>query len=168
VDEVARQAENRADRKPSDMNWIVWLYHLLHEELGHQRRLFKQKRALEVSAEQSITLPEDSEDRLQPLESLVKKEMEPEIIRIEDIVPNPESASPDRAVETKELLQHLQETVRAWPRADREVFELYYVEGFEPQEVATISGRPLQKVKESIAAIQQRLREQMVQEEILV
>jgi RNA polymerase sigma factor (sigma-70 family) len=168
VDEVARQAENRADRKPSDMNWIVWLYHLLHEELCHQRRLFKQKRALEVSAEQSITLPEDSEDRLQPLESLVKKEMEPEIIRIEDIVPNPESASPDRAVETKELLQHLQETVRAWPRADREVFELYYVEGFEPQEVATISGRPLQKVKESIAAIQQRLREQMVQEEILV
>jgi hypothetical protein len=36
----------------------------------------------------------------------------------------------------KDLLEPLQTAVQNWPRAERDIFELYFIEGFEPDEIA--------------------------------
>ncbi|MDB6064691.1 MAG: putative sigma 54 modulation protein/ribosomal protein [Pedosphaera sp.] len=164
VDEAARQAEAKAGAKPRKMSWRVWFYHLIHEELRRQRQIFKQKQAKEVSVEEPRTLPEDTEAALLPGDLMVKKEVEPEVIKTEDIVANPEAVPPDQVVEEKELLEHLQGAIQSWPKAEREVFELYFVEGIEPEEIAAITGQPKEKVRESIASIQRRLRDELLEE----
>jgi DNA-directed RNA polymerase specialized sigma24 family protein len=40
---------------------------------------------------------------------------------------------------------------------------LQVVEGLEAEEIAMVTGRPLKTVRESIASIQQRLREEMLE-----
>jgi len=165
IDEVARQAETKASRKPPRMSWLVWFYHLLHEELHRQRIMFKRKQAEEVSIEEFKTLPENSEAALQPLELMVKKKMEPEITRVEDLIPDPTVAPPDQVVEQNDLLESLQERIQSWPRPQRDVFELHFVQGFEPDEIAMITGQPLKTLQDQIATIQSRLREEMRQEE---
>src|SRR6266850_3739897 len=57
VDEVVGQAEARADKKPKQLSWRVWLYHLLHEELRRQRNSYKQREGKELPTEKTITLP---------------------------------------------------------------------------------------------------------------
>lgn len=168
VDEVARQAEANPRRKPKKMSWLVWLFHLLHQELRRQREHLKQEQAEAIPIERRTTLPELEPKALQPLEQVVEKEIEPQIIRTEDVIPNPEAVPPDRFVEEKELLEELQEAIQNWPQPEREVFELYFVQGFEPDEIAQITGHPLKQVKETLAAVQGRLRQELLQEEALV
>ncbi len=165
VDEAAHQAEAKALRKPRQMSWLVWFYHLLHAELRRQRTRLKRQEAEEIPVELKKTLPENSEALLQPLEVMVKKEMEPEVTRIEDLVPNPEVAPPDLLVEQNELLEHLQASVQSWPLPQRNVFELHFVQGFEPREVSMITGLPLQTVRDHISAIHTWLREEIMREE---
>jgi len=168
VDEVARQAEASANRKPERVSWRVWIYHLLHEELRRQRRMFKQKQVEEIPTEKQTTIPELKMKALQPMEQMVEKVMEPQVIHIEDIVSNPDAVPPDELVEEKELLEELQDAVQSWPRPERDVFELYFVQGFEPEEIAQVTGQPLKKVKDTIATVQSHLRDEMLEEEAVV
>jgi RNA polymerase sigma factor (sigma-70 family) len=161
VDEVVRQAESGVPPKPRRMHWLPWLYHLMHEELRRQRSLYQEKARTEVTTQERVTLPEDEPSALQPLEKMVNEIMEPEVTREEDVVPNPGAAPPDRAGERAELLNDLQPAIRSWPPIDREVFELYYSRGFEPKEIAGITGEPIRSVKERILSIQQRLRREL-------
>jgi ribosomal subunit interface protein len=165
VAEVARRAEAHPNRKPEKMSWRVWLYHLLHEELRRQRRRLREERATEVSTEQRTTLPELKPEALQPEEEMVEKVLEPQPIQIEDVVPDPNAVPPDQIVEEKELLEQLQDTLRSWPPLERELFELYFVQGFEPQALAQITRQPLKKVKDTLLSIQRRLREELREEE---
>jgi RNA polymerase sigma factor (sigma-70 family) len=169
VDEVARQAEAKAGAKPRQMKWLVWIYHLMHQELSRQRRALKQKMIEEVSLEERKKLPEDSEkaagyDAEKPLD-IIEEELEPSVVQRRDLVPDTRIEPPDEILARKDALEQLQRDMRNWPRPEREVYELYFVEGLEPEEIAMVTRQPLKKVQENIAFIQQRLREEMLQEE---
>jgi ribosomal subunit interface protein len=164
VDEVARQAEARVRRKPKQLDLLPWFYHLMHEELRRQRQLYKERAAEEISTEQRVTLPEDKPKALQPIERMVNEVLEPEITRVEDVVPDLEVAPPDHIVEARELLDGLQDALRRWPLPEREVFELYFVRGFEPKQISAITGEPLRNIRERIASVQQRLRNELREE----
>lgn len=165
VDEVARQAEAKASRKPKKVHWLVWLFHLLHEELRRQRERLKEEQAEAIPTEKRATLPELKPKALQPMEQMVEKVIEPQILHKEDVIPNPEAVPPDRVLEEKELLEELQDALQSWPRPEREIFELYFVQGFEPDEIAQITGQPLKQVKDTLATVQARLRQELLQEE---
>ncbi len=164
VDEVARQAEARADRRPEAMGWMVWFYHLIHEELKRQRHFLKDKQAQEVSTDARTTLPEHTEQALHPLEQIVEKELEPEVVRTEDIVPSSDAMPPDEWLAQKDALQLLEHDTKNWPRPEREVFELHYIEGLEPEEIAMATGQPIKQVKETLAVLQERLRHALLKE----
>lgn len=168
VDEVVRQTEANVSRKPNNLSWLVWLFHLLHEELRRQCERLKQEAAESVPTEQRTTLPEQKAEALQPLEQMVEKVLEPEIVRVEDVIPNQGAVPPDRIAEEKELVAYLQSAVQRWPRPERELFELYWVQSFEPTEIAWITGQPIKQVKSTLATVQARLREQLRQEQALV
>ena len=171
VDEVARRAMTKAAERPKGMDSVIWFYHLIHEELKRQRRLLKQKKTQEVSIDEIKALPEDAEkaagyDALRPLD-IIQEELEPPAVRTEGLVPDPHAVSPDELASQKDVLAQLQEDMRNWPRPEREVFELYFVEGLEAEEIAMVTGRPLKTVRESIASIQQRLREEMLEKALV-
>jgi DNA-directed RNA polymerase specialized sigma24 family protein len=84
------------------------------------------------------------------------------VVRAEGLVPDPRAVPPDKIVAQKDLLEQLQHDLRNWPRPEREVFELYFVEGLEPEEIAIVTRQPLTTVRENIASIQRRLREEML------
>jgi DNA-directed RNA polymerase specialized sigma24 family protein len=47
-------------------------------------------------------------------------------------------------------------------RPEREVFELYFVEGLEPERIAMVTSQPLKAVCDRLASVQGRLREEML------
>jgi len=165
VDEAARQAEVKAREKPETMSWLVWIYHLLHQELRRQRDALRQEAIQDVSVEERVTLPELRPQALLPLEKIIQKDMEPEVIKIEDVMADPEAAPPDQLEAAKDLLEYLQRSIQARPRVERDVFEFYVVQGFEPAEVARKTGQSLKKVKDIVTAIQRRLLEELRTEE---
>ena len=65
------------------------------------------------------------------------------------------------------MLEQLQQEMKKWPRPEREVFELYYVEGLEPEEIAMVTGQPLKTVRERLASVQQRVRDRLLEQEAL-
>ncbi|EEF57238.1 sigma-70 family RNA polymerase sigma factor [Pedosphaera parvula] len=59
-----------------------------------------------------------------------------------------------RGEDASALLQH---EMRAWPRPEREVFELYYVEGMETEQIEMVTGYALNVVQESLASVREKL-----------
>ena len=57
--------------------------------------------------------------------------------------------------------------MQKWPRIERDVFELFIIQGFEPDEIAMITGQPLKKIQESITNIQSKLRDELLEQEVL-
>jgi ribosomal subunit interface protein len=168
VDEVARQVIAKA-RQPRGMNWGPWFYRLIHEELKRQRRLLKQKEAGEISIDEIKPMPEDAQkaegyDAEQPLD-IIEEELTPAIIRTEGLIPDSYAATPDQIVALKDALQQIERDLPKWPRPEREVFELYFYEGLEPEEITMVIGQPLKVLREHIASIQQRVRERILKPE---
>ena len=52
------------------------------------------------------------------------------------LLPDLHAVPADQIAVEKDLLEPLQNTLRTWPRAERDIFELYFIEGFEPDEIA--------------------------------
>jgi DNA-directed RNA polymerase specialized sigma24 family protein len=73
---------------------------------------------------------------------------------------------PDEIVAAKDAIPRLQQDLRNWPRPDREVFERYFVEGLEPEKIAMVTRQPLKIVRKTISSIQDRLREEMLAQEV--
>jgi RNA polymerase sigma factor (sigma-70 family) len=171
VDEVVRRALAKSAERPKRMNAVVWLYRLLHKELKRQRRLYKKKKVEEVSTDEIRTLPEDADkasgyDALRPLD-IVQEELEPPVVKTEGLIRDPAVLPPDEIVAARDAITRLQQDLRNWPRPQREVFELYFVEGLEPEEIAMVTRQPLKSVRKTISSIQDRLREEMLAQEAI-
>ena len=139
LNEVARRAEANADKGPKRGSWLTWFYHLIHEELKRQRRLLKQKK------------PEQA--KISAKETEVTETSAP--------TAHPEEVSPVEIAARKDIVAQLEQDMRNWPRPEREVFELYYVEGLDPEEIAMITSQSLKTVRENLESIQRRLRDEM-------
>jgi ribosomal subunit interface protein len=73
--------------------------------------------------------------------------------------------TPDAEVARKDWLEYLQHAAKKWPADERAVFELYFLEGFEPDEVAMLLKRSPREVETLIGAVQTRLRWELAHEE---
>jgi RNA polymerase sigma factor (sigma-70 family) len=166
VDEVVRKAMAKVDEGPKGMSWVSWFYHLVHEELKRQHWLLKHKGTEEIAADETKTLPEDAEraagyDIEQPLD-IIEEKLEPPLVRTESLIPDSTAMPPDEFVAQKDALARLEQDMRNWPRSEREVFELYYVEGLEPEEIAMVTGQTLAEVRRHITFVQARLRQEIL------
>jgi DNA-directed RNA polymerase specialized sigma24 family protein/ribosome-associated translation inhibitor RaiA len=129
------------------------------------------RRALEVSTDEIKALPEDADkasgyDALRPLD-IVQEELDPPMVKTEGLIRDPAALPPDEIVAAKDSITRLQQDLRNWPRPEREVFELYFVEGLEPEEIAMVTRQPLKSVRKTISSIQDRLREEMLAQEAI-
>ncbi len=144
LNEVARRAEAKADKGPKRGSWLTWFYHLIHQELKRQRWRLKQEKG-----KQAKTSPEATK-------ATASRAPDDDVIRGRDEV------SPDQMAGRKDVVAQLEQDMRNWPRPEREVFELYYVEGLDPEEIAMVTDQPLKIVRENLESIQRRLRDEML------
>jgi ribosomal subunit interface protein len=161
VDEAARRAIAEPQKKPAAMAYLLWFYVLVRQELARRRKALKAA-ATTLPVEAPRFLPEDlavaeGYDAEQPLD-IIERQIEPPVAEAKELLPDPRTESPDQAAVRQELLAELRRVASTWPQAERDLFELYYVEGFEPHEVAMILGLPEKRVQERIHALQDRLR----------
>jgi ribosomal subunit interface protein len=165
VDEVARQALRQPDKKPARMNWVLWLYVLARQELARRRKALQQQTKETVPLEQETLLPDEllaeGYDAEQPLD-LIERQLEPPVAAQAELVADPRTEPPDQVVARRELLAEMRRLVSRWPRPEREAFELHYVEGFEPEEVAMILGLSAAQGRALVQQVQQRLRQALV------
>jgi ribosomal subunit interface protein len=162
ADEVARRALSEPQQKPNGMNYLLWFYVLARKELARRRKALRTQAAETVPLEAPRFLPDDlavaeGYDAEQPLD-INQRQLEPPVVETKDLLPDTRVESPDEIMARRELLAEMRRTASNWLKPEREVFELYYVEGFEPDEVAMILGQPENRVQELIASLHQRLR----------
>lgn len=62
------------------------------------------------------------------------------------------------------LLHAMDRTLAELPSFERDVFDLNYLEGFEAEEIAMITGKPLHRVREAIDAVENRIRQSLKRE----
>jgi len=86
------------------------------------------------------------------------------VVKTEGLLPDLHAMPPDEIAAEKDLLEHLQTAVQNWPRSERDIFKLYFIEGFDPDEIAMVTRQKLKTVQENIASIQHRLREEVLEQ----
>ena len=171
VDEAAHRALAAPQKKPERMNYLLWLYVLARQELARRRQALKAQAEEVVPIETPRFMPDDlamveGYDAEQPLD-IIERQLEPPVTEIKDTLPDPQSKSPDRVAEQQELLAELRRLASSWPKPEREVFELYFVEGFEADEVAMIVTQPVARVHEIIRTLQQKLRAEALRQALV-
>jgi ribosomal subunit interface protein len=155
--------------------------------LRHVRRLLRQheltgelppgamdaRAVVDEAARQALAAPEDKpDDRTYRvwLYELARRELQRRIrawraeAREKTPVEPVTEATPDAEVARKDWLEYLQHASKNWPADERAVFELYFVEGFEPEEVAMLLKRSRKEVDLLIGAVQTRLRWELAHE----
>jgi len=165
VDDVARRALREPGKKPAGMNWVLWLYVLARQELARRRKALQVQQAQTVPLEQETLLPDEllaaGYDPDQPLD-LIERQLEPPVAAQAELVADPRTEPPDQAVARRELLAEMRRLVSQWPRPEREAFELHFVEGFEPEEVAMIRSVSPAQGRALVQQVQQRLRQALL------
>lgn len=168
VDTVVQRVLQNWQAKPASMGWLVWCFRLLHEELRRRRRMFQRAAAERIPVDQEARRPDEEDlaagyDAERPLDVIVR-EYESVVTELRELVPDPNAPNPEETAERRELLEALQHAVQTWSRAEKDVFELYFVEGVSIPEVAMVTGLEARRVKELVATIQQRLRGALARE----
>lgn len=150
VDEVIARALSDGDR-PEKLALEPWLYRLAMQVMD------------EMSAEEpeSPVHLEDSRRR-QNVEASDEPALQfhqpDEGWTKESIIADRRLATPEQAAYSDEVIKLIQAVLTGADRADREAFLLYGIEGFSLPEIAAITGRHLEAVRESIERARERVR----------
>ena len=162
VDEVARLALAAPEKKPAELGFVLWFYALARQELDRRRQALQAQARDTVALEEPTLLPEDAEaaagyDAEQPLD-IIEEVLEPPVVEAKDLMADPRATPPDEAAARKDLLDQMQKAANGWPKPEREAFELYFVEGFESEEIGMVLGVSVKRAHELLAGIRGRVR----------
>ena len=171
VDEVARRALTAPEKKPAHLSYLIWLYMLAWQEIARRRRGLRRQAQETLSLGTPQILNDDAAavagcDPEQPLD-IIEMGLEPPVAKTKNLLPDMRAEPPDVVVGRQELLAQIRKTANCWSNPEREVFELYFVEGFEPEEVAVVVGQQVSQVRELITHIQRRLRTEVLDQALV-
>jgi DNA-directed RNA polymerase specialized sigma24 family protein len=154
VDEVARQACLRPEEKPEELSYRLWFYALARQDLERRRKEFRDQTEMTVPLAAVVDFPEAADEAL----SNTTEPLAPASGEFADIIADSHALPPDVAASEADLLDHLHQVTKEWPRRESSIFELHFVEGFEPEEVAMIEGVKTSEIEKLIPQVQARLR----------
>ncbi|HUA67636.1 MAG TPA: hypothetical protein VMA13_03735 [Candidatus Saccharimonadales bacterium] len=153
------------------MGYLLWLYVLARQEIARHCKEFKTWAKETISLEAPKIIEDDAEaaagyDPEQPLD-IIENELEPPLAETKELLPDTRVESPDEIAARHDLLAQMRKTANTWPKAECDVFELYFVEGFEPEEIAMIMGRSSNSMREIIELLQKRLRTEVLEQALV-
>ena len=97
----------------------------------------------------------------QPLD-IIEQTLEPPVVEVKDLIPDVRALPPDEVLAQKELLEQSQKIANNWPKPEREAFELYFVEGFDPEEIGMVLGLSTKSANELLTSIRARVRDTLL------
>jgi RNA polymerase sigma factor (sigma-70 family) len=152
VDEVICQALSDGDR-PEKLALEPWLYHLAVQamnEMGARLNDLEAPVHLEDSRRrQNVEASDEAALQFhQPDEGWTK----------ESSIPDRRLTTPEQAAYSDEMVALVQAALRGADRTDREAFLLYGIEGFSLPEIAVITGRHPEAVRDSIERARKQVR----------
>jgi len=163
VDEVAQRVLASPEAKPTGTSYLLWLFTLARRELRARVKRLHQQQSQTVSLEESSILPEEADraegyEPEQPL-NILEEKLEPPVVETRDLLPDSSAVPPDEQAAQHDLIDYLQKVSTQWPKVERDVFALHFLEGFDADEIAMIEGLTPGEIRPLIKAIQDRLRE---------
>jgi RNA polymerase sigma factor (sigma-70 family) len=152
VDEVIARALSDGDR-PEKLALEPWLYRLAMQAMDEMSarineveapvHLEESRRRQNVQASDEVALQYHQADEGWTRES---------------VIADRRVATPEQAASSDEMVALVQSALRGADVADREAFLLYGIEGFSLNEIAAITGRDVEAVRESIQRARERVR----------
>jgi DNA-directed RNA polymerase specialized sigma24 family protein/ribosome-associated translation inhibitor RaiA len=144
VDEVIARALSDHDR-PEKLSLEPWLYRLaleaMYEMTVRLHELDSSVHIEESSRRQNVEASDEASLQFhQPDAGWTR----------ESAIPDRRVSTPEQAAYSDEVIALVQAALRGAERTDREAFLLYGIEGFSLGEIAAITGRHLEAVRESV------------------
>jgi RNA polymerase sigma factor (sigma-70 family) len=146
VNEVIARALGNHDR-PEKLTLEPWLYHLALQAMNEMTSRLRELESpvhlhLEASRRRQNVLASDEPGLQfhQPDEGWTR----------ESAIPDRRVSTPEQAAYSDEVIALVQAALRGAERTDREVFLLYAIEGFSLDEIAAITGRQVEAVRQSV------------------
>lgn len=166
VDEVARHALDNPGGLPPGHGYRVWFYRLALLDLRRRYQFFRKAARESVSLQDAAWSKDDAEsvqgfDSEQPLK-IIAEQSEPFIAGGRAVLADTHALSPEEELEHKDFIEYLQRVATGWPQAERDVFELHFLEGFTADEVAMIEGLSVGQTDAIIGAVHGRIRDLMM------
>jgi len=115
---VACQAFARAQAKPADQSYRLWLYALAREELQRRIEEFQEKESTTVPLD-GTELPQpfagDDEDDTNQSRAVVVGPRQDDEVELKDVTPDTHVPAPDAEAADHDLVQYLHEVPRIGP-----------------------------------------------------
>ena len=162
ADEVVRQACSRPEAKIVGQTYRLWLFSLARRELEQRFRELQDRAVTSVPLDATDTSVEagiGEEDNEQEMLSAGDRTLYPEELQTEEVTPDGHILPPDAAAAESDMVEFLRHATQDWPREERDVFQLHFLEGFEVDEVAMLEGLRIPQVKKLVEQVQGRLRQ---------
>jgi DNA-directed RNA polymerase specialized sigma24 family protein/ribosome-associated translation inhibitor RaiA len=144
VDEVIARALGDHDR-PEKLSLEPWLYRLalqaMNEMTARLHELDSPVHLEDSPRQQNVQASDEAGLQFhQPDEGWTR----------ENVIPDRRMSTPEQSAYSDEVIALVQAALRGADRTDREAFLLYGIEGFSLGEIAAITGRHLEAVRESV------------------
>jgi RNA polymerase sigma factor (sigma-70 family) len=151
IDEVAMAALS-VEKRPSNISLEKWIYRLCI----HAIRMLASGNSIDltsVALEQSIGTPNVTGSD----ESFLQFHQPGETMSRENVIADRRLANPEQIAANDEYIDQLEQALRGAKPEEREAFVLFAIEGFTVKEIAEITVRSLDQVRQSIKGARQHL-----------
>jgi RNA polymerase sigma factor (sigma-70 family) len=151
IDEVAMAALS-VEKRPSNISLEKWIYRLCI----HAIRMLTSGNRIDlstVSLEQPVVTPNVTGSD----ESFLQYHQPGERLTREDLISDPGRANPEQIAATDEYIDQLEQALHGAKPDEREAFVLCAIEGFTVEEIAQITDRSVEQVRQSIKGAREHL-----------
>jgi DNA-directed RNA polymerase specialized sigma24 family protein len=165
VDEVAGHALAHPGTRPAHHGFRVWFCRLALWDLRRRYRILREAQRDSVSLDGTKWDAADEEavhgiETEQPVK-MISDQLEPPQLAGKPVMADQYGLSPEEELEHKDFIEYLQRISAGWPKVERDVFELHFLEGFGAEEVAVIENLTPEATAGTIGVVQQRIRQLM-------
>ena len=162
LDEVVLNAYNNYGEKPETLTLEEWLYQTANEKL---ERYLRKRMATEGRLERLETLEQKELRTLEEMpitadadgEVWLREDLDDSEYQPEDFIPPASESDPEKQLVREEEVTRLLEAFSHVPEQERTVFELFVVEGFPKEAVASICKIPPNEVPRIAERVRERV-----------
>lgn len=154
VDEVFVEVASGLDRRPENLALEQWMFQVTRQKLSQRLAAIEEARQ-EQHVEETPRFSSRWDDEV------LNFYHPDEVLRLEDVLADQKIATPEDSMARRELAEQLNKEIARLPKAVRDSFVLYALEGFAADEVAMITGTDPAEVLKHVETARKRLRSQL-------
>jgi ribosome-associated translation inhibitor RaiA/DNA-directed RNA polymerase specialized sigma24 family protein len=168
VDQVAEEVLSNPEAKPEAMDYPTWCSSLAFGQTRVAVRRYLTESSLSVPIDLDIQ-PNTDEGVAANLEvkdfalNILHDVVEPEEATLADYIEDTRSTPLDVSVAEREMVAVLRQNARSWPKLDREIFEMHYLEGLNAADIAVALHCDQLDIVNRLDRIQNTLRRRWLQ-----